>query len=66
MKISFIFFKRKVFLMFWKTETPKKIIYISGNGNLEKNSLHFRKRNFFIFWEMELYRSINFSKNSLG
>ena len=66
MKISFIFFKRKVFLMFWETETPKKILYISGNGNLEKNSLHFRKRNFFIFWEMELYRSINFSKNSLG
>ena len=44
MAISYIFSK-ETFLIFQET----KPFYISGNRNLEKNSLCFRKENFFIF-----------------
>ena len=39
-KIFFIFSQKKVFLIFQEMETPKKILYILGNGTL----LYFSKR----------------------
>ena len=51
---KFLYFpKRKRFLYFRKRK-PKRISYISGNGNRGKKYLYFRKRNFFILQETEL------------
>ena len=44
----FIFSQKKAFLIFQEME----LFHILGNGN-PKNSLYFRKRNFFIFQKIE-------------
>ena len=48
MKISYISFKRKLFLIFRETETPKKILYISGSGNPPKIPLVLGNGTFYI------------------
>ena len=42
-----------------------KKIYISGNGNPEKNSSHFRKRKFLIFRETETLKNFSYFRREL-